>query len=80
MLPHHEGKELTKKDIRKCRNNKDFALLTIEELSQILKLTKSSIYTRIARREIPFIKMGRLVRFDKEEIWKWLDGQRIDKC
>ena len=53
-------------------------LLTVEELSQSLKLSKASIYTKVCRREIPHIKLGRILRFDREEISKWLDGQRVN--
>lgn len=57
---------------------KDIQLLTVEELVQKLRLTKGAVYTMVARREIPHIKMGRRLRFDSEEISKWLDGQRVN--
>ena len=31
----------------------------------------------VAERRIPFVKIGRLVRFDPEEIAAWIDGQRV---
>ncbi len=31
----------------------------------------------IAERRIPFVKIGRFVRFDPEEIAAWIDGQRV---
>lgn len=53
-------------------------LLTVDEVTQLLKLSKGAVYQMIARREIPYLKIGRRIRFDKEEISKWLDRQRVD--
>ena len=52
-------------------------LIGIEELSQLLQVSKGTLYNWIYRRKIPFIKVGRLVRFDRAEIAKYLDGCRI---
>ena len=52
-------------------------LIDIEELAHLLQLRKGTIYNWVHRRKIPFIKLGRLVRFDRAEIAKYLDGCRI---
>jgi len=51
--------------------------LTVEELCQLLKLKKSYIYDLTYRKKIPFIKIGRHLRFDLEEIQKWLENNKI---
>ena len=51
-------------------------LLTIEQLSEQLNVPKSWIYTRTRKKEIPFRKLGRYVRFDVNEIQDWLDGKK----
>jgi excisionase family DNA binding protein len=38
-------------------------LLTVEEAAAYLRVTEGSIYQRVARGQIPYLKMGRLLRF-----------------
>jgi len=52
--------------------------LTIEELCQMLKLKKSYIYDLTYRKKIPFIKIGRHLRFDLEEVTKWLTANKVE--
>jgi len=54
-------------------------LLTVEQAAQILCLTTSSIYMRIARGQIPHIRLGpRTVRFDEDELLAWVQGNKVD--
>lgn len=46
--------------------------LGVEELATILSISKNTIYSWISQRKIPYIKVGRLVRFDAKEIDRWL--------
>jgi excisionase family DNA binding protein len=46
--------------------------LAIDELSQYLGIKKSSLYSMVEKREIPFYKIGRLVRFKKADIDAWV--------
>jgi len=46
-------------------------LLTKEEVSKWLKVSQSTI-DRWRKAGLPFIKTGRLTRFNQEEILKWL--------
>jgi excisionase family DNA binding protein len=50
-------------------------LLTIKELSEKLNLKVSWIRHKVFWRQIPFIKAGRLIRFDPVEITKWITEQ-----
>jgi len=52
-------------------------LISIDELASLLRLQKGTIYNWVYRRKIPYVKVGRLVRFDLNEIAKYLDGCRI---
>ncbi|UCC12778.1 MAG: helix-turn-helix domain-containing protein [candidate division WOR-3 bacterium] len=47
-------------------------LLNISELSKKLNVKKKTIYDWIHKGSIPQIKLGRLVRFDSDEIDKWI--------
>lgn len=52
-------------------------LITVEELSQVLNVPRSWIYerTRLGQAAIPFIKLGKYVRFDQEEVIKFFKSQ-----
>lgn len=47
-------------------------VLTIEELAEYLKLSKSTIYKLVGEGKIPGQKVGRHWRFSKEGIDNWL--------
>jgi len=51
-------------------------LVDIQTLSERLDLPRSWLYARTRKREIPFRKLGRYVRFDVNEIQDWLEGQK----
>jgi excisionase family DNA binding protein len=51
-------------------------LMSIDQLAQRLGITMRHVRRLVADRRIPYIKVGKLVRFDSEEIAQWLDGQR----
>ena len=48
-------------------------VLTIDELSVYLKISKSTLYKLVREGKIPCQKIGRHWRFRKETIDKWLD-------
>jgi excisionase family DNA binding protein len=52
--------------------DKDF--LTIEELSEYLGTKRSTLYRRVGRREIPFYRFGRLIRFKRADIEPWMEA------
>ena len=43
-------------------------LIDIKELSRRLSVPKDSLYQKVYRRNIPFIKIGRSLRFDYDEV------------
>lgn len=49
-------------------------LLTISEAAQLLSLKVSRLRTAVFRKEIPFIKIGRLVRFKEDHLKEWIDS------
>jgi len=52
-------------------------LLTPEELSHILHVKVSTIYQWTHMGIIPFIKIGKLIRFKEEDIKEWIDKREI---
>jgi excisionase family DNA binding protein len=54
-------------------------LLDIPALADRLSITTRHVRRLISERRIPFIKVGRLVRFDPTAIEQWLDENRSDR-
>ena len=51
-------------------------LMSIDQLAQRLGITVRYVRRLVADKRIPYLKVGKLVRFDSEEIAQWLNGQR----
>jgi excisionase family DNA binding protein len=52
-------------------------LMTIDQLVERLGTSTRHIRRLIAERRIPYLKVGKLVRFDPDEINQWLDDSRV---
>ena len=53
-------------------------LLSPQELSEVLSISIETVYAWTSQKRIPYIKMGRLVRFNMDEVNKWLERQRVE--
>ena len=49
-------------------------LLTVKELAKALKLTEQTVQRYVIRKEIPYHKIMRAVRFRPSEINRWIDN------
>ena len=54
-------------------------VLTIDELSTYLKISKSTLYKLVREGKIPSQKIGRHWRFRKETIDRWLDETQAEE-
>jgi excisionase family DNA binding protein len=52
-------------------------LVGIERLAEELSVSTHTIYAWVAQRRIPFIKVGRLLRFDLDAIERWLGDHSV---
>ena len=50
--------------------------LTIDELSEYLSMKKSALYALVESGEIPHDRVGRLIRFKKQDIDAWMEDHR----
>jgi len=50
-------------------------LMGVTELSQYLKVNPQTIYNWVSKKEIPYIKIGDLVRFKKSIINEWIKSK-----
>ena len=52
-------------------------LLSIEQLAEHLGVTERHVRRLVAERRVPFLKVGKFIRFDPAEIAKWLNANRL---
>jgi excisionase family DNA binding protein len=53
-------------------------LLAIDEVAQMLAVTKSMIYAWVHQNKIPYVKLGkRLLRFREEDIIAWVSEMEV---
>ncbi|MBN2120062.1 MAG: helix-turn-helix domain-containing protein [Candidatus Omnitrophica bacterium] len=55
------------------------SLLSVEELADYLGLKKQTIYNWLNQGKISGIKIGKVWRFEKKEIERWLKGCKREK-
>ena len=64
------------KDV-KAKNDDDKRLLTGEEVCKILNIKRSKLYDLINKREIEFVRFSRHIMFDKKDIDKFIEGNKV---
>ena len=52
-------------------------LYDVQELAEYLSVSTQWVYERVQLKEIPHIKVGKLLRFRKSDIITWLDALKI---
>jgi len=52
-------------------------LISVKELSGVLGLSVHTLYCWVSQRRIPYVKCGRLTRFDMSEIERWLEDNSV---
>lgn len=52
-------------------------LLTARQVSELLEVKISTVYDWVHRGVIPYVKLGRLLRFKKTEIFRWVDSHTL---
>ena len=53
------------------------SLLGIDAVAEWLGVEIVFVRRLVAERRIPFVKIGKFVRFDPVEVSAWIDGQRV---
>ncbi len=52
--------------------------LNTNDLAELLKISKTSVYRLISRRLIPFYKIGHNIRFEKSDVLKFIQQNCIN--
>ena len=58
-------------------NVQDDEIFTVESLCRYIGVSTNWVYERTSRAEIPFLKVGRFVRFRKSDIDHWMSTHKI---
>lgn len=48
----------------------------VEDLARFLKISKSYAYKLAEAAKIPHVKLGKSLRFDKEDVIRWFEEQK----
>jgi excisionase family DNA binding protein len=70
---------LTEPELARSINDLRFRPITKDELGEFLKVSARTVDTYIATRRIPYIKIGRLVRFKLADVEKALSRYTIEE-
>ena len=52
-------------------------LLTVDEVAELFKTSKSTIYRWVHKREIPFVKLGGKLRFVEDDIQEFIKQHSV---
>ena len=55
----------------------DIKFLTIDDVSEMLQVTRSTVYN-LKKRGLPYIKLGKNIRFDQQEVIEWVKANRSE--
>jgi excisionase family DNA binding protein len=53
-------------------------LLSVDQLSTLLNISKTSVYRLVSSRSIPFYKIGHNLRFKKDDVINYLENNYIE--
>jgi excisionase family DNA binding protein len=59
-------------------NGPEVRLLNIREAARYLGTTAATLYTKVWRREVPFVKFGRSVRFDIRDLDQMIEAMKVN--
>lgn len=54
-----------------------FPLIDIQEAASRLGISVKTLYAWVHLRKVPYVKVGRLVRFDARDINTWIEKQKV---
>jgi excisionase family DNA binding protein len=58
-------------------DNPNRRFLDVKEAAEYLGLAKSTLYTMVSHRRVPFVKMGRRTKFDRKELDRWVHSHSV---
>jgi excisionase family DNA binding protein len=71
-MPNHRAKRSKARATADAASPPTPDVMTIQELAVYLKLAVETLYKKVQAHEIPFTKVGNLLRFTKASVDQWL--------
>lgn len=53
-------------------------LWNVKQASEALNIPSTTLYSWVSQRMIPYVKVGRCLRFDPKDIKAWIESQKVD--
>jgi excisionase family DNA binding protein len=78
MLPtrsNHRNQEF--QPVSKTYDGPQRALVTVQEAARYLAVSVSTLYGWVWQRRVPFIKMGRALRFDPADLEAFVEADKL---
>jgi excisionase family DNA binding protein len=76
MPPTEKQREPT--GLIKVTHGRPLEMVSVKTLSQMLDMKERTVREWIAKRIVPYHKIGKLVRFNLKEIQEWLQRHRVE--
>jgi excisionase family DNA binding protein len=70
---------VSEKGIVSDQITKQKELLNTRETSEFLGISKNTLYEWIVQKKIPYFKVGRLVKFKREDLEGWLKKKKMEE-
>ena len=51
--------------------------IDIRETADYLGCTVNTLYSWVSQKRVPHVKLGRLVKFDRVDLDKWIDDNKV---
>ena len=53
-------------------------LLTVDQVSKVLNVSKTSVYRLVSSRSLPFFKLGHNLRFRKDDVLEFMNKNYVE--
>ena len=60
------------------RAKSDVSLMNVEQVATRLAVTPRFVRRLVDERRIPFVKVGKFVRFDPVDVENWIEANRVE--
>ena len=50
-------------------------LMSVKEVAEMMKIDSAGVYALCKRNELPYIRLGKLYKFKKQDVLQWLSAQ-----
>ncbi|WP_413935149.1 helix-turn-helix domain-containing protein [Nitrospira sp. BLG_1] len=52
-------------------------LVTVQEAAAYTGLSPHTLYTMVSQRRVPYVKLGRLTKFDLGQLEQWIEAHTV---